>query len=84
MIFPVFLEMAERSKVIRHKMKYEVMDVLKMTYDDKAFNAVLDKGTLDAMFPEDTPEQCQKIETMFDGIMRIINDNGYYICISLL
>ena len=38
------LEMAERSMLIRPKMKYEVMDVLKMTYDDGAFDSVLDKG----------------------------------------
>ena len=35
---------------------YEVMDIFNLTFDDFSFNAVMDKGTLDAVFPEDSPK----------------------------
>jgi hypothetical protein len=36
--------MKVRSKEKRPKMVYEVMDVTKMTYPEKKFDVVLDKG----------------------------------------
>jgi 2-polyprenyl-3-methyl-5-hydroxy-6-metoxy-1,4-benzoquinol methylase len=43
-IFVKILEMNARSKSKRPKMEYHVMDVMKMTYENGAFDAVLDKG----------------------------------------
>jgi len=42
------------------------------------------KGALDALFPKDTKENCDKIETLFKEIERILNEKGRYVCISLL
>ena len=36
--------------------KYEVMDMLNNTYADGSFYYVLDKGTLDALCSDKTPE----------------------------
>lgn len=35
-------------------LEYEVMDIFNLSYDDHTFNCVFDKGTLDAVFPENT------------------------------
>lgn len=48
--------MTKRSIKTRPDMKYEVMDVFKLKYEVESFDFVLDKGTLDAVFPENTPE----------------------------
>ena len=46
---PVVIEqMAKRYKEMT-SMKWDVMDIKKMTYDDSTFDTVLDKGTLDAI-----------------------------------
>lgn len=41
-------------------------------------------GALDALFPKDTEENCGKIKALFKDIERIVNQNGRYVCISLL
>ena len=53
--------MKARSKTLRPTMVYEVMDIFKMTYQPAAFDAVLDKGLLDAVYPEESPENTVKI-----------------------
>ena len=39
---------------------------------------------MDALFPKDTPENCEKIRSLFKEIERILNEKGRYVCISLL
>lgn len=76
--------MALRSKTKRPKMAYEVMDIFKMKIENGTYDVVVDKGTLDAVFPEDTAENTQKVHFLFEEIIRILKDNGVYLCISLL
>ena len=64
--------------------EYEVMDIFNLTYDDFSFNAVMDKGTLDAVFPEDNPKVKENINVLFKGIFRVLKPGGSYLFISLL
>ena len=76
--------MALRSKVKRPKMSYQVMDVFNMKLEDSSYDAIVDKGTLDAVFPEDTSKNAEKIEHLFAEVLRVLKPKGSYICISLL
>jgi len=41
--------MAERNKKLRPNMKWDVMDVRDLKYDDGAFDLIVDKSTIDAL-----------------------------------
>ena len=47
--------------------KYEVCDMFEPLQEkyQQAFNIVLDKGTLDAILPEDSEEEITKIKKIF-------------------
>lgn len=55
-----------------------------MTFEDAAFRVVLDKGTLDALMPDDSEESLNTAQSMFKEINRVLRFGGRYICISLL
>ena len=60
----VIRQMTEQNKG-RPDLKFIKMDATKMNYDDNGFSVVLDKGTLDALFTDDSPDVVLKIEKMF-------------------
>ncbi|KRT85302.1 methyltransferase [Oryctes borbonicus] len=68
----------------RPSMQFMQMDVLNMTFEDKKFSVVLDKGTLDALMPDDKDETLKKIERYFEEVSKVLKHGGKYICISLL
>lgn len=68
----------------RTNMKFLHMDALKMTFSNEEFNVVLDKGTLDALMPDDAPETNERIDKYFAEIKRVLKLGGRYLCISLL
>ncbi|KAL3283256.1 hypothetical protein HHI36_006404 [Cryptolaemus montrouzieri] len=68
----------------REGLKYLHMDALKTTFADQHFNVVLDKGTLDALMPDDKEETVKRITKYFDEIQRITRFGSRYICITLL
>ncbi|XP_057661192.1 eEF1A lysine and N-terminal methyltransferase homolog [Diorhabda carinulata] len=68
----------------RENLKYLQMDALNMTFDNEQFSVILDKGTLDALMPDDSEETIEKIKKYFDEISRVLKIGGRYICISLL
>jgi ubiquinone/menaquinone biosynthesis C-methylase UbiE len=81
------------DKVIKHMqnrgiegIKYEKMDALNMTgLEDSSQNFVLDKGTLDALCADRSPETASKVIQYFNEIVRVLKSSGgVYICISLL
>lgn len=54
-----------------------------MLYDDGQYSVVLDKGTLDALLPDDSESSTQQIVGMFEEIERVLKLGGRYVCISL-
>ena len=65
-------------------MTYEVQDVFAMKYEEGSFDAVLDKGTLDAVFPEDNEVNLKRVKGLFNRVMEILKPEGSYFIISLL
>ena len=60
----VIRQMKEQNKE-RPGLVFEKMDATAMCYPENTFKVVLDKGTLDALFTDDSPEVASKIEKMF-------------------
>ncbi|GLV46168.1 uncharacterized protein CBL_02884 [Carabus blaptoides fortunei] len=80
----VIKQMLDVNKYERPDMKYLHMDALNMTFADESFSVVLDKGTLDALMPNDSAETIQQIEKLFSEIGRVLKVGGRYVCVSLL
>ena len=70
--------------VQRPELTFEKMDATNMEYDNEAFSVVIDKGTLDAMMPDESPEVVANVNKLFSEIERVLRLGGRYICISLL
>lgn len=68
----------------RPAMQFIQMDALNMSFEERKFSVVLDKGTLDALMPNDKNETIERIDRYFREISRVLKDNGRYICVSLL
>lgn len=79
----VIKKMKKRNKK-RGEMNWVVMDVFEMTFEKESFDAIIDKGTLDAIYPEEKKENREKIEKYFNKIVEILKINGSYYIISLL
>ncbi|GFR89168.1 methyltransferase-like protein 13 [Elysia marginata] len=80
----VIRQMFDRHRVNRPKMTFEKMDVTAMSYPEGHFNAVLDKGTLDALLVSEEEQVLQNVTAMFSEIARCLRLGGRYIIISLL
>jgi hypothetical protein len=50
----------------RPDMVYQQMDALNMTVGDGQFRVVLDKGTLDALMPDDSEDVRRKTDKLFN------------------
>lgn len=60
------------------------MDALNMSFENDSYSVALDKGTLDALTPDDKTETLSNVDKYFREITRILKNGGRYICISLL
>jgi hypothetical protein len=47
-------------------MIFQQMDALNMTFCDGQFSVVLDKGTLDALMPDDSQDVRRRIDKLFN------------------
>lgn len=65
-------------------MKFICMDALNMNFENDSFNIVLDKGTLDALMPDDSEETNKRIDKYFLEVKRVLKLGGRYLCITLL
>ena len=80
--------MRERNLEKRPSMKWDVMDILDLKYEDASFDIVLDKGTMDAIMCEKgdvwnvSEELASKIDIMLTGVSRILKPGGKYIYIT--
>ncbi|CAH0383255.1 unnamed protein product [Bemisia tabaci] len=77
-------QMTKKFGKSRPGLIYEKMDVLNLSYPDNNFSVVLDKGTLDALMPDDSIEARSRISKFFSEVGRVLKVGGRYICISLL
>ncbi|XP_014253438.1 methyltransferase-like protein 13 [Cimex lectularius] len=68
----------------RPNLVFEEMDALNMTFENENFNVVLDKGTLDALMPDENSTTYENITKYFDEVDRVLRFGGRYIIISLL
>ncbi|XP_060803281.1 eEF1A lysine and N-terminal methyltransferase homolog [Amyelois transitella] len=68
----------------RSAMKFLCMDAMNMTFENEEFNVVLDKGTLDALMPDDGEETQRRIDKYFSEIKRVLKLAGRYVCVTLL
>ncbi|XP_026468602.1 methyltransferase-like protein 13 [Ctenocephalides felis] len=80
----VIRQMQDINKIKRPELKYIQMDALNMTFDSESFSVILDKGTLDALMPENSPETIACIDKLFSEISRVLKVGGRYVCVSLL
>ncbi len=60
----VIRQMSELNKG-RPDLIFAKMDATEMEFQENQFSVVLDKGTLDALFTDDSPDVVSKIEKMF-------------------
>ena len=72
----VIKQMRQQHERTRPQLKFLEMDVtdMKADFDGDSFSCVLDKGTLDAMFTDDTDEVKGKVNDMFG--VRIVPKNN--------
>lgn len=68
----------------RPEMKFLQMDATNMSFPDNSFTAIIDKGTLDALMPDNLEDTLQTINKYFSEMIRVLKIGGRYICISLL
>ena len=68
----VIRQMSERNKAERPELVFEKMDLLQMTYNDAAFDLVLDKGTCDALCTDASPETRERMKKMFAEVARFV------------
>lgn len=54
-----------------------------MSFADDEFSVVLDKGTIDAIFTQNTPEVVSQIDRMLHEIGRVLRVGGRFVCITL-
>ena len=80
--------MSERNLEKRPSMKWVVMDILDLKYEDASFDIVLDKGTMDALMCEKgdvwniSEELGAKVDLMLTGVSRVLKPGGKYIYIT--
>lgn len=65
--------------------EYKVMDMLNMDeIADNSVDFIVDKGSLDALCCDSTPETQEKVKKYFSEVSRVLADDGTYIGVSLL
>lgn len=65
--------------------EYKVMDVTKMTFWDNSFDYAIDKGTLDALCSDRSPDTASRVVEYLNEVVRVLGaKGGTYICVSLL
>ncbi|CAL9695681.1 unnamed protein product [Knipowitschia caucasica] len=76
----VINHMNQRNVERRPDLSFRQMDATKTPFEDSSFQAVLDKGTLDAMASE---EEGALASNMLTEMSRVLSVGGRYVCITL-
>jgi len=86
-----FSDVVIESMKAKHEgkpMKWEVMDCMNLTYPDCYFDAVIDKGTMDALMcekgevwvlPKEIADRCER---ELEGVYRVLKPGGVFIYIT--
>ncbi|KAI5349839.1 hypothetical protein L3X38_002730 [Prunus dulcis] len=70
-----------RNVRLRPDMRWRVMDMTAMQFEDEAFDVVVDKGGLDALME---PELGPKLGTQYlSEVRRVLKSGGKFICLTL-
>ncbi|XP_046421551.1 eEF1A lysine and N-terminal methyltransferase homolog [Neodiprion fabricii] len=80
----VIRQMIDQNKTQRPAMIFEQMDATAMSYPNDKFSVVLDKGTLDALMPDESEDIISQVDKLFGEISRVLRVGGRYVCVSLL
>ncbi|XP_053695220.1 eEF1A lysine and N-terminal methyltransferase homolog [Sabethes cyaneus] len=80
----VIKQMQEANKLQRPEMLWFHMDATAMNFSDGKYSVVLDKGTLDALFTDESEATISTIRKYFSELSRVLRVGGRYVCISLL
>lgn len=62
----------------RPEMVFHQMDALNMTYEKESFTVILDKGTLDALMPNNSEFDKERATKLFAEVDRVLKLNGRY------
>ncbi|XP_055540802.1 eEF1A lysine and N-terminal methyltransferase homolog [Wyeomyia smithii] len=80
----VIKQMQEANRLSRPEMLWYHMDATAMNFSDSKYSVVLDKGTLDALFTDESDATVTTVRKYFFEISRVLRVGGRYVCISLL
>ncbi|XP_022919129.2 eEF1A lysine and N-terminal methyltransferase homolog [Onthophagus taurus] len=80
----VIKHMKKANEQKRPDMNFIQMDATNMSFDNEYFDAIIDKGTLDALMPNDKESTIIEIDKYLEEINRVLKNGGKYLCISLL
>ncbi|XP_034775256.2 eEF1A lysine and N-terminal methyltransferase isoform X1 [Acipenser ruthenus] len=76
--------MQERNSARRPDMAFLCVDAQHMEpFSDGSFQAVLDKGTLDALAPDGSPDTLGRVGRVFAEVCRVLRVGGRYVCVTL-
>ncbi|KAG6973772.1 hypothetical protein JG688_00003372 [Phytophthora aleatoria] len=65
-------------------LQWQVMDMTDMrALEDASFDLVMDKGALDALMAEDTPEIKRDASKMLREVRRVLSPGGRYCCVTM-
>ncbi|OIW19191.1 hypothetical protein TanjilG_04934 [Lupinus angustifolius] len=77
----VISDMLRRNVRDRPGMRWRVMDMTKMQFEDETFDAVIDKGGLDALME---PELGPKLGNQYlSEVKRVLKPGGKFVCLTL-
>lgn len=54
-----------------------------MQFKEESFQVVLDKGGLDALMGEESPESTESGQKLLTGVSHVLSPGGVYLCITL-
>ncbi|KAI9586170.1 eEF1A lysine and N-terminal methyltransferase homolog [Glossina fuscipes] len=77
-------KMMELNLYNRSDMKFLQMDATEMSFENDYFSVAFDKGTLDALFVDDSEPVKLTVEKYFNEINRTMKSGGRYLCVTLL
>ncbi|XP_065221939.1 eEF1A lysine and N-terminal methyltransferase homolog [Planococcus citri] len=80
----VIKRMQQKYAESRPGLVYLQMDALQTNFNAASFSVIFDKGTLDALYNENTAEAKDRATKLFVEVERLLKFGGRYVCISLL